>query len=165
MKPDKRETVWEGKRFDVVVEDGFELVVSPGAVAIVAVDAADRVVLVRQLRPAIGGALLELPAGLTDEGEEPLATAQRELQEETGLHGGTWRELTSLWFSPGFASQRLTIFAATGLEEDEADPDDGEELEIVRWPLAEVEARLGELEDAKTLTGLLLVLRERSARL
>ena len=157
--------VWQGRRFDVVVEDGFETVVSPGAVAVVAVDAADRVVLVRQLRPAVGEVLLEIPAGLIDEGEKPLTTAQRELREETGLHGGSWSELTSFWISPGFASQRLTIFAATGLEEGEADPDDGEELEIVRWPLVEVAARLGEIDDAKTVAGLLLVLHGRSARL
>ena len=153
--------VWQGTRFSVHVEDGTEYVASRGAVAIVAVDSDDRVVLVRQERPAVGASLLELPAGLIEEGEEPLASAQRELREETGLHGGSWRELTSFWASPGFARHRLTVFAAECLEEGEAEPDDGEELEIVRWQLTEATARLSEIEDSKTLAGLLLYLGER----
>ena len=102
--------------------------------------------LVRQERVAIGGKLLELPAGLIDEGEEPLESAKRELREETGLRGGQWRELTSFWSSPGFVNERVWVFAATGLDEGETEPDEGEELEIVRWPLSEVEARLAELD-------------------
>ena len=70
-----------------------EIVEHPGAVAIVAVDADDRIVLVRQLREPARKELLELPAGTVDEGEEPLATAQRELAEETGLRGGEWRHV------------------------------------------------------------------------
>jgi 8-oxo-dGTP pyrophosphatase MutT (NUDIX family) len=117
---------WEGRRFAVVVEDGYEIADTPDAVAIVALDSEQRVVLVRQRRVAIGGTLLELPAGLIDEGEEPLASAQRELREETGLHGGSWRELASFWTSPGFVNERVTVFVATGLEEGEPEPDEGE---------------------------------------
>ena len=155
--------VWKGKRFSVLVENGIEIADSSGAVAIVAVDAADRVVLVRQDRPATGGELLEIPAGLIDPGEEPVGTARRELREETGLHGGRWRELASFWTSPGFARHRVTLFSAEGLEEGVPEPDEHEELEVVRWPLAEVEARLAQIEDAKTLAGLLLYLRGRAA--
>ena len=154
--------IWEGKRFSVLVEDGYEIADTPDAVAIVALDAEQRVVLVRQRRVAIDGELLELPAGLIDEGEEPLASAQRELREETGLHGGSWRELASFWTSPGFVNERVTVFVATGLEEGEPEPDEGEELEVVRWTLPEVEARVRELDDATTLIGLLLYLRESS---
>jgi ADP-ribose pyrophosphatase len=120
------------------------------------------VVFVRQRRVATGGKLLELPAGLIDEGEEPLASAQRELREETGLHGGSWRELAWFWTSPGFVNERVWVFVAEGLEEGEPEPDEGEELEVVRWTRSEVEARVHELEDATTLIGLLLYLRERS---
>jgi len=155
--------VWQGKRFSVLVEDGIEIAESPGAAAIVAVDGADRVVLVRQVRPAAGGELLELPAGLIDEDEVPLVTAQRELREETGLRGGTWRELASFWTSPGFVRHRLTLFAAEDLEEGAPEPDEHEQLDVVRWPLDEVEARLDEIDDAKTLAGLLLYLRMRGA--
>lgn len=151
--------VWEGRRFSVLRENGYEIADTPAAVAIVALDAAERLVLVRQTRPAVGAELLELPAGLIDEGEELLATAQRELREETGLHGGSWRELVSFWTSPGFVNERVTVFVAEGLEEGEPEPDEGEDIEVVRWPLPEVEARLHELEDATTLIGLLLFLR------
>jgi ADP-ribose pyrophosphatase len=154
--------VWEGKRFSVLLEDGYEIADTPDAVAIVALDGENRVVFVRQQRVATGGKLLELPAGLVDEGEELLTAAQRELREETGLHGGNWRELTSFWTSPGFVNERVTVFAANGVEEGEPEPDDGEDLEVVRWTLAEVGARLHELEDATTLIGLLLYLREGS---
>jgi len=154
--------VWQGRRFAVLVEDGYEIADTPDAVAIVALDAEERVVLVRQARPAIGAQLLELPAGLVDEGEDLLPAAQRELREETGLHGGSWRELTSFWTSPGFVNERVTVFAANGLEEGEPEPDAGEDIEVVRWALAEVKSRLSELEDATTLIGLLLYLRETS---
>ncbi len=150
-----------GKRFSVLVENGIEIADSPGAVAIVAVNAADRVLLVRQDRPATGGELLEIPAGLIEPGEEPLGTARRELREETGLHGGRWRELACFWTSPGFARHRVTLFSAEGLEEGVPEHDEHEELEVVRWPLAEVEARLAQIEDAKTLAGLLLYVRAR----
>jgi ADP-ribose pyrophosphatase len=154
--------VWQGDRFSVFVEDGYEIADTPNAVAIVALDAAERVVFVRQARPAIGVPLLELPAGLVDEGEDLLRAAQRELREETGLHGGSWRELFAFWTSPGFVNERVTVFAANGLEEGEPEPDEGEDIEIVRWPLADVDARLHELEDATTLIGLLLYRREAS---
>ena len=154
-------TVWEGKRFVVTVEDGHEIARTPDAVAIVALDRDGRFVLVRQRRPAADAELLELPAGLVDEGEAPLETAQRELREETGLHGGTWRELAGFWSSPGFVDEYVTVFAADALDEGEPDLDEGEELEVVRWTRAEVEARVGELRDATTLVGLLLFLRSR----
>jgi ADP-ribose diphosphatase len=151
--------VWEGKRFAVLVEDAYEIAHTPDAVAIVAVDAEERIVLVRQQRVATGGKLLELPAGLIDEGEEPLETAKRELREEAGLRQGSWTELASFWTSPGFVDERVTVFLASDLEEGEPEPDEGEDLEIVRWTAAELEERLHELEDATTLIGLLLYLR------
>ena len=152
---------WEGRRFAVRIENGYEIADTPDAVAVVAIDGEGRVVLVRQHRPAVGADVLELPAGLIDDGEEPLATAKRELREETGLRGGSWRELVSFWTSPGFVNERVTVFAAHELEEGEPEPDDGEDLELVRVPLADVAARLPELENATTLVGLLLYLRGR----
>jgi ADP-ribose pyrophosphatase len=153
--------VWAGRRFAVRIENGYEIAETPDAVAVVAIDAEGRVVLVRQRRPAVGADVLELPAGLIDDGEEPLATAKRELREETGLRGGSWRELASFWTSPGFVNERVTVFAAHELEEGEPEPDEGEELELVRVPLVELAARLSELENATTLIGLLLYLRGR----
>ena len=150
---------FQGKMITVEVEDGKEIVRHGAAVAIVAVDADERVLLVRQGRPAVGGKVLEIPAGMVDSGEQPLQAAKRELQEETGLHGGTWVEVGSVLSSPGFTDERIHLFVATGLEEGEADPDDGEDLELVRMPVAELPGLIAEIEDAKTLAGLLLYLR------
>jgi ADP-ribose diphosphatase len=165
MKPDGSRTVYDGKLVDVVVErwgeHEREIVEHPGAVAIVAVDQAQKVVLVRQLREPARKELLEIPAGTVDAGEEPLATAQRELAEETGLRGGQWQHAASFWTTPGFCRELMHVFFAEGVEEGERTPEDDEEIELVRVPVAEIADRLGELEDAKTLAGLLLYLRSR----
>lgn len=165
MKPDESRLVYEGRLLSLTVErwgeNEREVVEHPGAVAIVAVDGEGFVTLVRQLREATGGLLLEIPAGTAEAGEEPLETAQRELQEECGLTGGEWRELASFWTTPGFCRERMVLFAAEGVVRGEPSPAEDEELEIVRWPVAEIAARLGEIEDAKTLAGLLLYLQTR----
>jgi len=165
MKPDESRTVYDGKLVDVTLErwgdSEREIVEHPGAVAIVAVDADDRVWLVRQLREPARKELVELPAGTCEEGEEPLDTAQRELREECGLRGGTWSELAAFWTTPGFCREHMHVFLAEGVEPGEADPDDDEQVEIVRWSVSELPARLAEIEDAKTLAGLLLFLRGR----
>lgn len=140
----------------VVEENGKQVVVHPGSVAIVAVDQQERVVLVEQYRQPARKKLLELPAGVREEGEEPLETAQRELKEECGLHGGEWEEVASVWTTPGFVREHMTLFVATGLEEGDADPDEGEDVRIVRRPVSELPQLLAEIEDLKTLAGLLL---------
>jgi ADP-ribose pyrophosphatase len=140
----------------IVEENGKQIVEHPGSVAIVAIDKQDRVVLVQQYREPARKQLLELPAGVREEGEEPLETARRELQEECGLRGGEWREVAGAWTTPGFVREHMTLFIATGLEEGEADPDDGEDVHIVRRPASEIPQLLGEIEDLKTLAGLLL---------
>lgn len=166
MKPDRSETVFDGKQFDVVLEEwegrDREIVRHPGSVAVVAVDGEGRVTLVRQLREPARTELLELPAGTLEEGEEPLATAQRELAEECGLGGGEWRELGTFWTSPGFLDERMTLFSAEGVEPlGEQKLDEDERVELVRLEVAELEDRLGDLEDLKTIAGLLLYLRGR----
>lgn len=166
-RPQSSRIAYDGRLFDVVIEEwdgrAREIVQHPGSTAVVAVhDGA--VVLVRQLREPARKQLLELPAGTLEDGEEPLASAQRELAEEVGLHGGRWRELGGFWTSPGFLREYMHVFLAEALEAGEADPDDDEEVEIVRWPVAEIAGRVGELEDAKTIAGLLLYLRSRNSR-
>jgi ADP-ribose pyrophosphatase len=168
MRPDASRIVYDGKLFDVTLErwgtHEREIVEHPGAVCVVAVDRDGCVVLVRQLREATEGVLLEIPAGTAEPGESPLDTARRELAEETGLTVGEWREVAAFWTTPGFTRERMTLFFAEGVEEGSAAPEEDEEFEIVRWPTAEIEARLGEIEDAKTLVGLLLYLRDMSRR-
>jgi ADP-ribose pyrophosphatase len=163
MKPDGSRRVYDGKLIDVTVEQWGdnvrEIVEHPSAVAIVPIDASGKIVLVRQLREAVRGELVELPAGKRDAGEDPLATGKRELREECGLTGGDWTLLTEFWTTPGFCRERMHVFLAEGVEEGEAEPDEDEVVEIVRWSVDELESRLGEIEDAKTLVGLLLYLR------
>jgi ADP-ribose pyrophosphatase len=164
LKPDESRTVYAGKLFDVTVErwgrHEREIVEHPGAVAIVAVDGDGMVTLVRQRREAARKELLELPAGSLEEGESPLEGARRELKEETGLMGGTWRELAAFYTTPGFCREYMYLFAAEGVEPGKASPEADEELEPVRWPVGKIASQLAELEDAKTLAGLLLYLRD-----
>ncbi|HKP19369.1 MAG TPA: NUDIX hydrolase [Gaiellaceae bacterium] len=163
MRPSATKKVWEGKLLSVVVESWGEyereIVEHPGAVVIVAVDREDHVTLVRQLREATRQELLELPAGTREPGEPPLETARRELAEETGLTGGEWREVAGFWTAPGFCRERMTLFVAEGVEPGPARPEADEKLELVRWPVAEIDSHLHEIQDAKTLAGLLLYLR------
>jgi ADP-ribose diphosphatase len=165
LEPDESRLAYEGRLVAVTVERWGgrerEIVEHPGAVAIVAVDAEGYVTLVRQLREPARRRLVELPAGTREPGEEPLETARRELREECGLTGGAWRQLAAFWTTPGFCRERMHLFAAEGVLAGEAQPEEDEDLELVRWPLTEVELRLGEIEDAKTIAGLLLYLRGR----
>ncbi len=135
-----------------------ELVTHPGSVAIVAHD--DRVVhMVRQPRQAVGSPdLLELPAGKLDvEGESRLDCAKRELAEEVGQAASAWTELKTFYASPGFAQEEVTLYLATGLSAAEADPDPGERLERVEWPLADLQGAIDACHDASSLIGLLFL--------
>ena len=134
-----------------------------GSVGIVAHDN-EVVYLVRQPREAVGeDGLLEIPAGTLDvDGESPLECAKRELSEEVGLAAEHWHELHAIYASPGYLSEKLMIFEATGLSEQPGETDETEQIEVVRLPLAELDAALAEIEDAKTLVALLL-LRDRLA--
>jgi ADP-ribose pyrophosphatase len=152
--------VYEGKQFRVAIENDKEIVKHPGSTAILAIHEG-AVVLVRQHREPAKRRLLELPAGTLEEGEDPLASAQRELEEEVGLKGGRWRTLGTYFTSPGFLDEQMHVFLAEDLEEGEQDLDDDEDVEIVHWPVEEVEQRLDQLEDLKTVAGLLLYLRGR----
>ncbi len=136
-----------------------EVVVHPGAAAVIALDDQGLVTLVRQHRPAVDELMLEIPAGKYDHpGEDPLACAQRELLEETGLRAAHWQPLTTMCTTPGFCNERIALFLATGLSQGEAQPDEDEFLRVERMPLEEAVARVmrGELRDGKTALGLLM---------
>ena len=136
----------------------------PGSVAILAHDE-EFVYLVAQPREAVEeDALLEIPAGTLDkDGESELECARRELAEEAELAAADWTEVTKIYPSPGYISEVVTIFLATGLSPARGDRDDDEAIDIVRLPLAEIGEALPRLRDASTLIAL-MALRDRLAR-
>jgi 8-oxo-dGTP pyrophosphatase MutT (NUDIX family) len=134
-----------------------EIVRHPGAVAVVAVDDRDRVVLLRQYRHPFGGYLWELPAGLRDaDGEPPLATAKRELAEEAQLSAARWSLLTTSYSSPGFCDEDLP--AGFLVEHEELD------ITVTRVPLAEAVQRIfdGDIRNASAVIGLLAAAQART---
>ena len=163
------EKVYEGHTADVSEArfrraDGTEVerqvVEHPGSVAILAHDD-EGVYLVRQPREAVADdGLLEIPAGTLDvAGESELECARRELAEEAGLEAERWQLLQVVYPSPGYVDEVVTIFEATGLSaaDGSAEADEDEQIEIVRLPVAEINALLPELRDATTLIALLLL--------
>jgi ADP-ribose diphosphatase len=135
-----------------------EYIVHPGAVTMIPLLEGERVCLIRNFRIAVGKTMVELPAGTIDPGEEPLQTAQRELQEETGYIASQWRQLPSFAMSPGILDERMHLFVATDLTPGEPQRQADEQIDnlVVGWKDAIEMALSGQIEDAKTLAGLLL---------
>lgn len=162
IEPVDGETVFEGSQFSVRVErlrhdDGEvverEIIHRQDASAIVAYDD-EHVWLVRQPREAIRGYTLEIPAGKIDEGETALASARRELAEEIGRDAADWTPIVSYHASIGYTDEVVHLFAATGLRASDVEPVPGERIEIVPWPLSDLDAAIAETTDSKTLLGL-----------
>jgi ADP-ribose pyrophosphatase len=141
--------------------DGFQIdraiVHHRGSAVMMAVDQRKRILLVRQYRLAARKFLWELPAGTLDLGERPLPAARRELREETGYRARNWRKLAEFYPSPGFLSEKMTIYLATGLIEGEAQPMDDERIQTKWFSAKEIDTmiRTGKIMDAKTNVGFL----------
>jgi len=157
-------TVYEGTIVDVVMDrfryhDGAEvereIVRHKGAAAIVAHDDT-HLYLVRQPREAIGDPdFLEIPAGRLDqEGESALEAAQRELAEEIGKAASRWERITRYVSSAGISDEVVHVFHATGLSDRSAESGEHERIEIVRWPLDDIDGALAATRDSKTIIGL-----------
>jgi ADP-ribose pyrophosphatase len=150
---------------EIEVESGLnvrrEVVSHPGAVVMLAVDSEGRILWITQHRWAAQRRLLELPAGTLEAGETPETTARRELMEEVGFSASTWERLGGFYSAPGFCSEYLHAYLATDLTEQHADGDEDEDIEVVPLTLTESLARIdaGEVEDAKSLSAMLLYLR------
>ena len=142
-----------------------EIVAHTGAVGVVVLDG-DRLWFVRQPREAVGVPdLLEIPAGkLDEEGEEPLATAQRELAEEIGKQAGSWEPLGSFYTSPGFSDEQVHLFLATGITDADEQPEveENERIDVEVRPVSELDQIIAANRDSKTLIAL-LKLRDRLA--
>jgi ADP-ribose pyrophosphatase len=155
---------------EIEVEPGLnvrrEVVSHNGAVVMLAVDAEGRILWVRQHRWAAQRNLLELPAGTIETGESAEATAQRELAEEVGFAASTWEKLGGFFSAPGFCSEYLHAFLATGLSDQQADGDEDEDIEVVPLTLEESLAHVaaGEVEDAKSLATLMLYLQRQGSQ-
>jgi ADP-ribose pyrophosphatase len=137
-----------------------EIVEHGACTAIVALDSRENVLLVRQYRKAVEKMLLEIPAGGIEDGEDPLEGARREL-EETGFSAERWEKLNYFYTSPGFCTEAMHLYLATGLRSVERDADDDEDIEVVRVPLGKTLELIasGEICDAKSIAGLLMALR------
>lgn len=131
-----------------------------GSVVVLAVDESKReprVLLERQYRHAAGRFLYELPAGRIDPGENQLTAAKRELLEETGYSARTWKRVLYFWASPGFVAETMALYLARGLKIGKAQPEDDEVIDISLVPLRRAVSMVmsGEIQDAKTIAGIL----------
>ena len=166
MNPDRQTVHFSGRVIrvttdEVVLPNGhrslLEVVHHPGGAAVVALDGAQRVCLLRQYRYVAGGWLWELPAGKLEPDEPPLATAQRELAEEAGISAQQWRSLGVCLSSPGVFTERLHLFLATGLAPAPTAHERAEVIEIHWLPFGQAcgWAVDGTIADAKSALALL----------
>jgi ADP-ribose pyrophosphatase len=168
MKPAtvRSETIYEGQvidvRVDTIRENGKEhpreLVIHPGSVVILPFFDDATVALVRQYRHAVGKELLELAAGSLEKGEDPETGAVRELEEEIGVEAEKLELLCSVYVSPGFLSEKMHIYLATGLTEVGQKLEGDENITLDRYSFEELREMIetGEIEDAKTIVGIQL---------
>jgi len=141
----------------------LEVVRHPGAAAVVPLKDDGTVVLIRQFRHAAGGFIYEIPAGKLSPGEEPVACAARELEEEIGYRAGSFELLSSIFTAPGFTDEVIHVYKATGLTKGLQHLERDEVLEIIEMPLSEAIAMIqsGAIRDAKTMVGLQAVYLQR----
>ncbi len=137
-----------------------EIVEHNASVVIVALDGLGKTVLVRQFRKPTGDFLLEATAGTLEDGEDPDVCAARELEEETGFVADSIKRIGSFWIAPGFCTEYMYAYLATGLRRGNVNPDEDEDIEVVKVPLAQVPEmiRSGEIKDGKSIAALLMVL-------
>lgn len=166
MKPEKLSSkeIYKGRIFDVRIDsirDGEveykrEVVVHRGSAVIVPVFDDGTLALVKQYRHAAGKYLLEIPAGSLEKGEDPKTCARRELEEEVGVTAANIELITEFYVSPGFLTEKMYVFLATGLTETKQNLEIDELIEIERltFPQAFEMIQNGDIEDAKTIIGL-----------
>jgi len=170
MEPSDEPLLFRGSRFNVrqveaTLPDGTtiqkQVIRHPGAVVILPLLADGRVVLIRNFRYSVARTLLELPAGTMEPPELPALTATRELTEETGYIAGKMEFIQSFLAAPGNCDEQMHLFVATDLQPSSPRREVGEQIEneILTWPEINAQLATGQIEDAKTLVGLLLARR------
>ncbi|MBQ8828314.1 MAG: NUDIX hydrolase [Clostridia bacterium] len=166
-KIEKTETVFDGKvfkalKYDVSLPDGTlakrEVVRHSGGSAVIPVDENGDVYMVRQYRISPGENLIEIPAGKLEIGEDPFECAVRELTEETGLIAKNVEHLISFYPTPGYCSEKIHVYLATGLKKGNPNRDEKEFLHVLKYPLSELVKMVqsGEITDSKTVIAILL---------
>lgn len=166
-KVQERKLIHTGRVFTMVKETvslangtvtELEVIEHPGATAIVPFIDTDHILMLRQYRHAIKTSLWEIPAGTLDPQEAELACAQRELTEETGYRATGWQKLGEIVPVPGYSNERIHMYLATELTKDEQNLDEDEIIEVHQFAFDEAIAmiRRGEIQDAKTISGLFL---------
>ncbi len=168
MKPEviSTETIYKGRIFDLQLaeikesesEYKREIVAHHGSAVIVPVFADNTIALVRQYRHAAQKYLLEIPAGTLEENESPETGARREVEEEIGVIAGQIEKLTEFYVSPGFLTEKMHVFLAMDLRESKQNLDADEFLSIERYSFGKAFEMIksGEIEDAKTMVGIIM---------
>jgi len=162
-----QETAYRGRAFNirrdrVRYQSGavvsLDIVEHAGAVTILPVDADGRILFIRQYRHAAGKEMLELPAGTLDPGESPLDCARREIREETGFAAQELIEIGEFFLAPGYSTEYMYVYLATGLYPDALQGDEDEFISLEPIPITRAYemALVGELQDGKSLAALLL---------
>ena len=166
----RQKRLHRGRVFDfmldtITLENGetvdLEVIRHPGAAAIVAMPDPSSLLLLRQFRHAVGGYILEVPAGTFDAQETPESCARRELIEETGFAGQNWKKLGEITPVPGYSDERIHLFLATDLSPDRQQLDRDELIQVQTVSLQAALAMVdnGEIQDAKTIAALMMAQR------
>ena len=139
-------------------ETKFDIIEHGGSVVIIPVDENGNLLLVRQYRHATGGDVLELPAGTLDDNEDPEVCAAREIREETGMAAEKLTRLGDFYLAPGYSTEFMVVFLATGLSDNPLDADEDEFLSVEPVPVADAiqMAERGKIPDAKSLAALMM---------
>ncbi len=166
MKIENRRTIFNGLVINIEemdVEIGslgfhkYQIIRHPGGSAVLPVHDDGTISLIRQLRPAVGKSILEIPAGRLSDQEPPIDCAARELLEETGISATKLIPLGTIYSSPGVFDEIIHLFAATGLTQGDAQPESDEDIEVLQVPASEVKTMIldGRICDAKTMAAFL----------
>ncbi len=168
----KRSTVeYEGRAFSVRRDEmeykpgrtvKLDIIVHPHAVTILPLDAGGNVWFIRQYRHPASDSLLELPAGTLEPGEDAADAANRELQEEIGMRAETLALLSTFWLAPGYSTELMHVYLATGLSASQLEQDEDEVISLEKVPAGRAAALIdsGELRDAKSIAAVLLAARK-----